>query len=62
MKTVVKVDSDGLADECPKCLDTENLCICNDDGIECMSCGCWFSTDDSGSIIWAYNSHPIEVF
>lgn len=59
MKTKVKM-ADDLPAECPKC-ESDDLCICNDDGMECMRCGCWFNAEDDGSLIWAYGSHPVSI-
>jgi len=61
MKRAVKVDINGLPVECPRC-DSDNLCIDNVEGMECMKCGCWFDTlDSSGTIIWARDARPMDV-
>ena len=60
MKNPVKVDGEQIPTECPRC-ESDNLCICNDEGMECMECGCWFETEPDGSIIWAYASHPVSL-
>jgi hypothetical protein len=60
MKTKVKMDAKGLPDECPKCA-SDDLCIDNVDGMECMKCGCWFDAMPDGQIIWARASRPVEL-
>lgn len=56
MKSKVRMEDD-LPAECPKCESTD-LCICNDNGMECIECGCWFDTEPDGAVVWAYGSHP----
>jgi len=45
--------------ECPKC-GNEDLCIDNCEGMECMSCGCWFDCEPDGAVIWARSARPNE--
>lgn len=49
-----------LPAECPRC-DSDDLCIDNAEGMECMKCGCWFDTEPDGSIAWARNARPIDL-
>ena len=60
MKTNVPVAANGLADECPKC-GSDELCIDNVEGLECMKCGCWFDTTPEGQILWARTMRPMEM-
>lgn len=60
MKKKVKIGDDGLAAECPMC-DGTDLCIDNVEGLECLSCGCWFDAMDTGLVIWARTSRPAEL-
>jgi len=60
MKTKVPVDANKLADECPSC-GSDDLCIDNVEGLECMKCGCWFDNDPDGQIFWARRMRPTEM-
>lgn len=60
MKEKIAIDGEGLPDECPKC-ESDDLYICNDNGMECMECGYWFDADLDGVVIWAYASHPLDI-
>jgi len=60
MQRKVKIGKDGTPDECPKC-DSDDLCIDNVEGMECMKCGCWFDADTDGNIIWARTMRPMEL-
>lgn len=60
MKKSVKIGDDGLAEACPKC-DSTDLCIDNVEGLECMECGCWFDTEEDGTVIWARASRPADI-
>jgi|GEM_PF-3167748 len=60
MKSTVPIGADKLPSECPKC-SSEDLCIDNVEGLECMQCGCWFDSDPDGAIVWARASRPIEL-
>lgn len=53
-------DRHPIPQECPRC-DTADLCIDNVEGMECLSCGCWFETDTEGHVIWAYLNRPTEL-
>jgi len=48
-----------IPEECPKC-GSEDLCIDNCEGMECMECGCWFDCDPCGTVIWARSARPNE--
>lgn len=63
MKRKVKMEPYSgfrLAIECPRC-SSDDLCIDNNEGLECMSCGCWFDTDQSGNVLWARDSRPADL-
>lgn len=60
MKHKVKLDKKGLPDECPRC-ESDDLCIDNVEGMECMKCGCWFDTETDGSILWARDARPMDL-
>lgn len=62
MKRKVKMGKGKIPipQECPRC-DSDDLCIDNVEGMECMKCGCWFDTDPDGSIIWARATRPIDL-
>lgn len=62
IKRKVRLGEDGLARECARCDGPEDeLCIDNVEGIECLSCGCWFDYMDDGTVIWARQSRPLEL-
>jgi len=61
MKRKVKIGDDKLPAECPKCGGTEELCIDNVEGLECLDCGCWFDAMPDGQIIWARASRPADI-
>lgn len=46
--------------ECPKCESTD-LCIDNAEGMECLTCGCWFDTEVNGTVIWARLNRSVEL-
>lgn len=60
----LRADDDGIPSQCPNenCESQANrddsICISNIDGYECMTCGCWFDTDNEGCVEWAYESTP----
>jgi hypothetical protein len=60
MKSKVPIGDDKLASECPKC-GGDDLCIDNVEGLECMTCGCWFDHAPDGEIIWARPVRPMEI-
>jgi hypothetical protein len=58
----IKLGDDGTPCECPRChADEGELCICNDDGYECLKCGLWFDALDDGTPRFVYNSHPLML-
>lgn len=59
MERKVKM-ADDLPCNCPRC-DADDLCIDNDEGMECMECGCWFDTEPDGTVIWARNNRPADL-
>ena len=62
MKRQVKMTQEKhpIPAECPKC-GSDDLCIDNVEGMECMKCGCWFDALHDGSIEWARNSRPVDL-
>ena len=60
MSDKVKLDDDGDPAECPRC-HSDDLCICNDDGLECLACGCWFDCLPDGTLLYARDNHPGDV-
>jgi hypothetical protein len=59
MKHRVKM-ADNLPTECPRC-ESDDLCIDNCEGMECMKCGCWFDTEPDGSLLWARDARPFDL-
>jgi len=57
----VAVDEHGIPDKCPEC-GSDDLCIDNELGMECMNCDCWFDTDSVGLVLWAYERKPMTLF
>jgi hypothetical protein len=51
---------DDLPAECPSC-SSDDLCIDNVEGMECMACGCWFDAEPDGTVIWARMSRPADM-
>jgi len=60
MKAKVPVDEHGIPDECPRC-GSDDLCIDNIHGMECMNCGCWFDCDSVGAVQMAFDSRPMDA-
>jgi hypothetical protein len=61
MKTKVRMENE-LPAECPRCeAETEQLCIDNDEGMECLDCGCWFDAEPNGTIVFARHSRPVDL-
>jgi len=60
MKSTVRMEDD-LPAECPNCDETDELCIDNVEGMECLECGCWFDAEPDGTIIWARRSRPVDL-
>ena len=59
MKRKVKM-ADDLPAECPRC-ESDDLCIDNVEGMECMNCCVWFDTEPDGTVIWVRNNRPAEL-
>lgn len=60
MKLKVNMDATGFPMECPRC-ESDDLCIDNVEGMECMKCGCWFETEFDGSLLWARDARPQDL-
>jgi hypothetical protein len=52
--------ADDLPAECPKC-ESDDLCIDNVEGMECMKCGCWFDTEPDGQLVWIRANRPADL-
>jgi len=52
--------ADDLPAECPRC-ESDDLCIDNVEGMECMNCCVWFDTEPDGTVIWVRNNRPAEL-
>lgn len=61
MKYRLRMENE-LPAECPNCeCETEQLCIDNDEGMECLDCGCWFDAAPDGTVLFARASRPSDL-
>lgn len=60
MKREVSLSQEKIPQECP-CCGKDDLCIDNVEGMECLTCGVWFDTDNEGNVIWVRSNRPMDL-